>query len=94
MAICPLCDEYEIPKGSRLPTCVNCRAHKYRWSRRSAAEILAWRRRLHISETRIDMIAVDPKYREALPMRPEPFLTNSQLKRQKKLRPWSNAHAR
>lgn len=81
MAICVLCEENELSPKSQLKTCSNCRSSFGRWARRSNAEIMNRRRKLHIYDMRMEVVAREPGNLRAEPL-PKPFISATQLRKQ------------
>ncbi len=80
MAICVLCEENELAPKSQLTTCSNCRSSFGRWSKRSNAEILNRRRKLHIYDMRMEVVAREPGNLRAVPV-PKPFVSATELRK-------------
>ncbi len=83
MAICVLCEENELAPKSRLTTCSNCRGSFGRWAKRSNAEIMNRRRKLHIYDMRMEVVAREPGNIRAVPV-PKPFVSATQLRKEAK----------
>jgi hypothetical protein len=81
MAICVLCDENELKPHSKLTTCTNCRASMGTWQRRTQAEILNRRRKLHIYDLRMENVILHPGNIRAQPVI-KPFVSANQVKKQ------------
>ena len=81
MAICVLCEENELAPNSRLTTCSNCRGSFGRWAKRSNAEIMNRRRKLHIYDMRMEVVAREPGNLRAVPV-VKPFISATQLRKQ------------
>jgi hypothetical protein len=94
MALCKLCEDKELSPRSKLDTCSNCRASMGVWSRRTAAEVLNRRRKLHIYDMRMELVVLHPGNLKAKPI-PKPFLSATALKKQvKSVRKQEASHAR
>lgn len=83
MAVCVLCEENELKPKSRLKTCSLCRSSFGRWARRSNAEIMNRRRKLHIYDMRMEVVAREPGNIRAVPI-PKPFVSATQLRKDAK----------
>lgn len=84
MAICVLCEEKELAPRSQLTTCSNCRGSMGLWGRRTAAEVLNRRRKLHIYDLRMENVVLHPSnVTKAKPVIKN-FVSASALKKQVK----------
>lgn len=83
MAICVLCEENELAPKSLLSTCSGCRSSFGRWAKRSNAEIMNRRRKLHIYDMRMEVVAREPGNLRAVPV-PKPFISATTLRKQAK----------
>jgi hypothetical protein len=83
MAICVLCEENELAPRSQLKTCSGCRSSFGRWAKRSNAEIMNRRRKLHIYDMRMEVVAREPGNLRAVPI-VKPFVSATQLRKQAK----------
>lgn len=82
MAICVLCEDKELSPHSRLTTCTNCRSSMGTWERRTTAEVVNRRRRLHIYDMRMENVILHGRdVRRAAPLI-KPFVSATALKRQ------------
>ena len=90
MVICPLCEETELSKNAKLPTCRNCRGSIGSWARRSAAEILNRRRKLHIYDLRMETLVAHPAApTKAAPVL-KPFVSTAKLRKEIRQRKGGN----
>lgn len=84
MAVCTICEEQELSPNSRLVTCKNCRASMGVWGRRPPIEVLNRRRKLHIYDTRMENVVLNPGRLKIVPV-VKPFRSNTVVKRELRL---------